>query len=300
MKLELSHNNHFRFGYNGAWFNERASEQDEWKVAYGRCRRPVLDWRNECLETARLIRANTTQDIVVLFSGGIDSEVVLQSFMFCRIPVRAAITRFRNDLNMQDVYYAVKFCETHSIPYVFLDLDVEKFFESGQALDYAAKVRCVQPQLLHTMWAMDQIDGYPVLGSGECYLERTSSGSEWAMLEKERIASWYRHLIVLDREGCAGFFQYNPENMYAFLVDEEVAKSCRGEAPYSRDTSAIKALVYRKYFLLEPRSKYHGFENVIHLDALLRPELERKFGDWNAIARTPYSTLVNDLHYAVS
>ena len=87
MKLELSQNNHFKFGYNGAWFNERSEDRDQWIVSYGRCSREPEDWRSECLETARLIQSSTSKPINVLFSGGIDSEVVLQSFMFAGISV---------------------------------------------------------------------------------------------------------------------------------------------------------------------------------------------------------------------
>ena len=130
--LQLSHRNHFRFGYNGIWFTERKKAEDRWNVAYGRCERPVADWRTECINTARLIREATSEDLWVLFSGGIDSEVVVQSFMFAGIPFKVAITCFDSDLNRQDVRYAVKFCETHQIPYRLLKLDIIDFFESGR------------------------------------------------------------------------------------------------------------------------------------------------------------------------
>jgi hypothetical protein len=306
MDLELSHRNHFRFGYNDVWFSERRLPEDAWSVSYGRCERIVGDWRSECIETARLIRQATDLDLWVLFSGGIDSEVALQSFMFAGIKVRAAITCFDNDLNRHDVRYAVKFCETHEVPYRLLRVDVERFVESGEALSYAARTRCLQPQLLHTMWAMDQVDGYPILASGECYLVKRSAQREgyidpgadpdvWEMFEKERIASWYRHLMVRGREGCAGFFQYNPENMLAFLRDPMMVDLCDNKYPDETDTMRFKPLIYRKYFLLEPRKKYHGFENVLHLGELLRPELERHYATYNGIHKTSYSDLIDML-----
>jgi hypothetical protein len=301
--LLLSHLNHFKFGYDGRWFEERQSPQDTWCVDYGRSSRPARDWRSECIETARLIRDDTSLDLWVLFSGGIDSEVVLQSFIFAGIPVRAAITRFRNDLNRQDTRFAVKFCETHRIPYKLLDIDIVEFFESGDAFAYAERTRCVQPQLLHTMWAMDKVDGYPILGSAECYLVKRSAQPDfllgadedpnvWEMFEKERIASWYRHLMVRNRDGCAGFFQYNPENMLSFLTDCIMEDLCLNRIPNETDTMSLKGAIYRKHFLLEPRPKYHGFENVLHLDDRLRPILERSFGDHNGIVKTPYDKLV--------
>jgi hypothetical protein len=303
--LELSHRNHFRFGYDGRWFVARPSPFAAFEVAYGRSPHVPADWRAACLDTARLIRAATEADLWVLFSGGLDSEVVVQSFLFAGIPVRAAITRFAGDLNRHDIAYAIRFCETHQVPYRMLDIDIGRFFESGAALDYALRATCVQPQLLHTMWAMDQVDGYPILGSGECYLVRraaepgeagaTRTGGVWEMLEKERIAGWYRHLLAAGRAGCAGVFQYDPSNMLAFLRDPVVAALCEDRLPGVGDTAAVKGVVYRRHFLLEPRPKFHGFENVLHLDDALRPELMRRMGAHDAIARTAYGDLLAGL-----
>ena len=93
--LQLTHRNHFKFGYNQHWFADRRTPDDNWCVAYGRCQRSIKDWRSECIATARLIRDDNDHDLWVLFSGGIDSEVVLQSFLFAGIRVRAAITCFK-------------------------------------------------------------------------------------------------------------------------------------------------------------------------------------------------------------
>jgi hypothetical protein len=328
--MELSHKNHFKFGYNDQWFVERRTPEDKWSVGYGRCERPIMDWRAECIDTAHKIRAATDLDLWVMLSGGIDSEVVVQSFLFAGIKFSAAITCFRNDLNRQDVRMAVKFCEMHHVPYKLLHLDIEQFFESGTALEYADRTKSVHPVLLHTMWAMDQVDGYPILGSAECYLVKPdqeepspiiTAGSSprgrksaangmgphgttaakdepvWDMFEKERIASWYRHLVAQRRPGCAGFFQYTPEVMLAFLRDPTMIELCTGKIPGEVDTMKRKPSIYRKYFLLEPRTKYTGFENVLHLDDSLRPELERRWGAYDGIVKTSYTDLVEGLTY---
>jgi hypothetical protein len=125
--------------------------------------------------------------------------------------------------------------------------------------------------------------------------DATSLGGIWEMLEKERIASWYRHLMHRDRTGCAGFFQFNPENMLAFLRDPALATLCTDRGPPAESTSPVKAAIYRRHFLLEPRPKYHGFENVLYLDDALRPELERRFAEHNAVAYTGYAQLLRDL-----
>jgi hypothetical protein len=321
--LELSQKNHFKFGYNGHWFVDRKGPEDVWTVEYGRCTRPAMDWRAECIETAKIIRDTTSLPLWVMYSGGIDSEVVIQAFMFAGIPIHAAITCFENDLNRQDVRYAVKFCETHGVPYKLLRIDIEKFIESGDAVAYAERTQCAHPLLPHTMWAMDQIDGYPVLGSGECYFVKVNaegapqvwSADEasritpqpkgpprlpegtWALSEKEHVASWYRHLQLRNREGCAGFFQYTPEIMHSFLVDPLVAKLCGDQIPDHTESTNVKAEIYRQHFLLERRIKYHGFENILDLDTGLRTFLTRRWAshDWRFL--TPYTELVKSMAY---
>lgn len=302
---EMSHENHFRFGYNEKCFNLRNSPADKWWVAYGRSKRPAMTWRDECIETARLIGRKVEVPIWLLFSGGIDSEVVIQSFMFAGVPFTVAITEFAHRLNQHDVQYAVQFCERHEIPYRKLRLDIVDFITSDAARDYASQTHCVQPQLLHTMWAMDQVDGFPVLGSGECLLVTeapldvppgSAAGEQLrcVLYEKERIASWYRYLMVRGRDGCAGFFQYTPEVMLAFLEEDEVKKFAISNNILD-DTTSFKSKIYRKHFLLQRRPKFHGFENVIHLDGLLRPELERMFGHWNQIYKTDYGRLIDEI-----
>lgn len=319
--VTLSHNNHFRFGYNGNAFNFRTSLDDHWQVSYGRCRRPVSNWGEECLNTARLIRQETSQPIFVLFSGGIDSEVVVQSFLKAQIPVRAAILRFKKDLNIHDISYAVIFCEQNNVPYYFFDLDIEEFFESGLAWDYADLTQSVSPQFLPTMWCMDQIDGYPVLGSGECYLVKRNESANiygvkedsfslpenlvgdlttWDLWEKEKVAALYRFLIARNREGCAGFFQFNPENMLAFLREPILLDLVQNRMPGKISTSSSKYQIYSRHFSLLPRPKYTGYEKIMDLDKAFRAQLEKKYPGSNQIFRTPYPALIRNLEPELS
>ena len=81
----LTYKNHFKFGYNSDWYNLRQSEEDIWHIKYGRCERDPLDFRSECVNAAKLIRESTNLPIYVCFSGGVDSEIVVRSFMEANI-----------------------------------------------------------------------------------------------------------------------------------------------------------------------------------------------------------------------
>ncbi|MDX9730898.1 MAG: 7-cyano-7-deazaguanine synthase, partial [Bdellovibrionales bacterium] len=226
----LTHRNHFEFGYNGVPFSERNSADDEWFVRYGACERMPHSFYEECLKTARLIRESTTLPIDVLFSGGVDSEVALRAFLDAGIEVRVLSLRFARGLNAHDIEWVERVCSGLGVKARYVDLDLERFWETD-AYDYAARTQCVSPQLVSTMWLADQTDGYCVLGSGENFIvkrleesyipgESPYLRSIWDLFEKEKIASWYRHFLLQNRDAAPGFFQFTPEIMLSWFLDE--------------------------------------------------------------------------------
>ena len=167
-----THNQHFKFGYDGEWFNSRLDQNSQWNVEYGQCERIAGSFRDEVLHVARLVEDQSKSlglPIDILFSGGTESEMMLRSFIEQGINVRVNILRFKDKLNYHDIKSAEKFCDAHGITPRYHDIDIFKFWES-LAFEYAERTHCTSPPLLSTMWLMDQVDGLPCLGSGECYI----------------------------------------------------------------------------------------------------------------------------------
>lgn len=294
MSLWLTEWNHFKFGYNGKENTRRQSVKDQWFAVYGRCKRSPKNFYHECLITARRIAEIANQPIWVLMSGGIDSEVVAQSFYLAEIPFNVAICRYRGGLNEHDYIYAVQFCEKYGVPYQFYDLDILRFWNS-EGLQYAIDSQCISPQLIAVMWLMDQVPGYPVLGSGECLLEKKQNSCEWELWEKEKVASWYRHLQLRGRPGCPGFFQFTPEIMLSYLLDPDVQAMKANLDPRIVSSTQIKQGLYKKYFDLEDRPKFTGFERVIHEDLIFRSYLKSLMPDSDQVYKVSYCTLVHML-----
>lgn len=310
MSVTLSHQNHFKFGYNGEWFRLRQSPQDVYTVSYGRCQTEPGSFLDESIRAARLIGEVADGPIHVLFSGGVDSEVVMQCFLAAQVPVTAAIMRFANDLNQHDIAFAVQFCERHSIPYRFYDLDIEAFIHN-RLLEYTIPVRCNAPMLAATMWLVDQIDGYPVLGQGECYLLRPArkqrlsiakvtsyhgvafTDQQWALQESETVNAWYRHFLLRGRNGAPGFFQFTPEQILSYLRDPHVISKMA--EPDHLSSEAWKLWVYQQYFDLESRPIYSGYEKIIPLITPYRDGHTRRFPHALSFVLFDYDRLVRDL-----
>ncbi len=309
----LSHRNHFEFGFsNGAAngdnripFSFRDSANDRWFVRYGRCERMPESFRQECLRAARQIRENTSLSIDLFFSGGVDSEVALRSFLESGIDVRVFSLRFKNDLNAHDVEWVNRSCARLGVTPKFVELDLLKFWET-EGLDYATRTQCVSPQLLSTMWLADQTNGFCVLGSGENFIvkrvpETYAPGespylrSTWDLFEKEKIAAWYRHFLVRGRDAAPGFFQYTPELMLSWFLDSMGCDLWNDRIVGKRNSVSSKMQMYQRHFNVEDRPKFTGFENVIPQDAEFRRELRKRFDDCDHIVKSPVPTLVREM-----
>ena len=307
MDIQLSYKNHFKFGYDNTWFGARTSPEQKWVVEYGRCERSVGTFREECLLNARQIYKDAKDNVVLLFSGGVDSEVAFRSFLRSDTPFSVAILRFKYDLNIHDISYAVIICERFGVPYRIYDLDIIEFWNT-RLLEYADPTYCISPQLLSTMWLADQVEGYPVLGSGECLLVKDVPDdyvpgvspylpSEWSLHEKEKIAAWYRHFIVKKRKACPGFFQYTPEVMLAYLKDPFVEKLVNNEMIGKRNTESTKLEIYKNHFDLLDRPKFSGFERVQEFDAQFRNILSERFPGTNQVFKTNVKELKRHMSF---
>lgn len=314
--FQYTADNHFKFGYNKIWYIDRVGPKDKWSVEYGRAERPVQNFRIECIAAAsRIYEQREGLPIDILFSGGSDSEIVLRSFLELKIPMNVHIMRYDNYVNAHDWSYAYVICQNLNIKPIFHDLDLVKFWESGDCMQYADVSKCVSPQLLAHMWLMDQVDGIPVMGSGESYTARLDiSGKRtvefnednygrhtpWVLYEREKIASWYRYPMKKGRPAVPGFFQYSPELMLSFLTDDISLKLHANECVGKLSNKSSKFDIYRRYWPeLIDRKKWSGFETVLDFDRPLRQKLRSLYKDYEYEYWSEVDQLVKYMNYEI-
>lgn len=283
--MNLTYKDHFKFGYNDQWFNFRTSPKDVWKVTYGRCERDPLDFRDECIETAKLIRQNTDLPINILLSGGVDSEVIVRSFLDANIKVNCIIGDMCG-YNQHDIEYAIDFCNEHDVSFDIVYLDIKKFWK--ESLHRISKeTNCISPQFPAIMNISDQVAGYNIIGVGECFLRQHTT---WQMYEREKVASLYKYYILNDKTGAPGFFQYTPELMLSFLEHKRIKEIT------SSDTYTVKPQIYKDMWPdIKIRKKYNGFEKIHDLCESYRNELIELNPNADSIVMTDYSQLINML-----
>lgn len=218
----LTQNNHFKFGFKED-FDDRTCQEDNFYISLTRCTRMPYDWRTECIMAAKQIATRANQPIRVLMSGGIDSEVVALSFLFARITFKVSIVRFKNDWNLHDIIWAVKFCESHGIVYNFIDLDIEEFYHSREIIDLSKMMGISAAMNLLQCKAAIEVSKsgeFPISGNGDVLIRYYRSS--WYVYYAEHFARLALLTQKINSNGVIWFFQYTPEMVLSWLLDSEV------------------------------------------------------------------------------
>ena len=95
----MTHNDSFIWGYNGVPFVLRESEPYKFFIEFGKLTRQPLSWKEECIETARLIYETANEIPFVMFSGGLDSQIVVEAFRLSGVPFNVVTIRFNDNWN---------------------------------------------------------------------------------------------------------------------------------------------------------------------------------------------------------
>lgn len=113
------------------------------------------------------VRSLGNVKIAVLFSGGMDSEVVLdvcQDINADFYAVFCLYTYKKLPVNVHELYYVEKYCNEHNITLKMLELDLEWFFDKDKYLKYVQKYYCNVAQICPYLWFIEQVDDCLILG----------------------------------------------------------------------------------------------------------------------------------------
>lgn len=128
---------------------------------------PVIDYPSVFELYDDLLSVRQTKFVDVLYSGGLDSELVLYCCLKNKIPAKAITMRLLVrgcPINLTDLYYSEKFCRANNVEQTLIDLDAEKFLEDGKHVDYLKKYLITEPHVATQFWLLEQCSGFPVLG----------------------------------------------------------------------------------------------------------------------------------------
>jgi hypothetical protein len=194
----------------------------------------------------------------VCLSGGIDSQTVVDTFLYAGVTPEVVIFNFLDDHNIHDVSHAIKFCETRNITPRLIDLDVI-WFLNNQLYDFATKYKISSPQFAVHLYLAGKLKdlGYTSAIFGGNNLTQFTDFSWYTPTKEETDWCKYSHAINFP---IIGSF---------WLQDWRLSLMATIFTPYVSTTDAMhryesKILSYKTmgYDVIPQEQKYNGFETI--------------------------------------
>jgi hypothetical protein len=235
----------------------------------------------------------------ILFSGGVDSEIMLRSYLNIGVIPDVYIFRYENDYNIYDVSYAVTVCSSLDIKYNIIDFNLQKFYEN-EAEHFSEIAQIDRPNALPHCKFLEIIDGLPIMGASDISLIRTSNDYNvpgvWYIRCWEHDIGWSKYLRAINKPGIAEWFKWSPGLVQSFLQLNWCKQLVTDQYKGKLGTNSTKIIGYREaYPDLITRKKQTGFENIQILSSEFEIFLKNKYG------RLPYRQFVdrplNNIHH---
>jgi hypothetical protein len=262
--MQLVDNNYLRSSGHGP----------TWTVEIDPPRRPVKSYYEETLIAAEMLWERKQSKLQLCYSGGLDSEYVLSILLKFGMTVEVVI--MRTQYNYHETQYAFKFCEARNIKPTIIDLDYDKFVESGKLLEIAESMKCAAFQIPCNMWLASQLDGTVITGNDPPHLKLNPKDNLWYLDEEEIIHSQFNYWKMHGLGGTPFLLSYTPEQMLAFLVDPAIEKLANHGFPGRLGTNSTKVEVFNRGtgFNLEQRIKKNGYEHVESSPIFQHPDIQ--------------------------
>jgi len=241
-----------------------------------------------------------TKYVEVLYSGGLDSELVLLSCLKNNIPVIALTLVIKIDgliVNTHDLYYAEKFCRNYNIPHKLIDFDAETFFRNGNHYQYLNSYYITEPHVATHFWLLEQCSYFPIMG-GDWPWTHTSIENKVLSPFRLEFSSYEKFMIDKGIHGIGNMIGHSLESICK-MIQIHVDTDKGGES-----VSKLKSRMYQiMYPELAPRLRSYGWENhktknfnlltyKIELLKTLKPS--KNYIKWNSTIKNLLNTQVNE------
>lgn len=280
--MYTSENNWYSWSYGDLAPFSRQTDAMPFYTHFSKHNGHVGDFKEELLNAARSTMDHKTGDLVVLFSGGVDSEIMLRSFLKIGVIPKVVIARYENDYNIYDVSYAITICSILNVPYTIIDLNLQKFYENdAERMSDLAQID--RPRALPYCKLLEMVDGFPLLGASDLTPYRTNNDysikGTWMNRCWEHDIGWSKFLREINKPGIAEWFKWTPGLVISYLKLSWFQKLINDEYYGKLGSSSTKILGYREaYPDLITRTKQTGFEKIDTLAAEVEANLIKRNG----------------------
>lgn len=279
--MNFTQNNHLKYTIGGRLFGRRETIYEKFAVSVGSIDRDYYkssNWLEEQYRTARTINQEFGKDMVVMFSGGTDSEIVLRAFKHIGINPRIVFIRFLDDYNITDLNIAQKIATELDLDLEIADFDVIDFYKSGQAAEFSSQIDCRQIAYLSVYYQIHKLQAPAVMG-GEFLMRRhvDTTGSKWYFCFRENEdASAMRFSLKYNIPLVNEWFSYTPEMIGYYLDHPDIQSLISTRYNYKLASVSSKNAILKKYMPdIVDKVKTHGYERLLGFNGETYQSLHR-------------------------
>lgn len=276
--MNFTHQNHLKYSIGGREFGYREEGHDKYKVQLGSIdpdRYAKSSYKDELHRTAQLVKDDLGKDLVVFFSGGTDSEIVLRNFLHIGMKPRCVVLKFENNYNIRDVLEAQATAKQLEIDLEVIDFNVKDFFYSGEATEFGEAIQSTQLTYIMIYKSVLEL-GMPAVMGGEVLLTRHVSpeNSFWYYTFREnedasamRFSNKYNIPLVNE------YFSYTPELLLYYLECNKMKELVSTRFNYKLTSVSSKNAMLADFYDFRVKKKTHGFENLIAFNGTAYKEI---------------------------
>ena len=207
---------------------------------------------------------------VLCFSGGVDSQAMLQCWREAGLEFTVAIMTFDNNLNKQDSDHAKMFCEKNNYSYIEIPIDIVKFLTRDN-FSVSEKYKSFSPQF-NTHYRMIEIlrdKGFTGICCGGVtpYRQLGYYGTNFT----KAVFHFLKIQELLDIPCQGSFLSFYPELTWAIaMLTESFEVDFNDERPWDvelqlihkRYLEKIKSYTRAGFDIIPQQTKFTGFELV--------------------------------------
>lgn len=266
IELYTSENNWYSWSYGDLGPFSRQQDNLSFRTEFSRCTKPVGTFREELLNAAKSTLDHCQGTPTVLFSGGLDSEIMLRAILDVGGKPKVVVARYENNYNFYDVSYAKTICAALGIDYEILDFNLENFY-NNDAERVSELAQIDRPRALPYCRLLEIVDGFPVMGASDLSPVRSdgdySKPGTWVMRCWEHDIGWSKFLRAIDKPGIAEWFKWTPGLSISYMKTKWFNDLVRDRIYGKQGSSSSKIQGYKEaYPMLLDRQKKTGFENI--------------------------------------
>lgn len=256
------------------------------------------NYHTTSLEVAEKVYSNKIGKLHVMYSGGVDSEYILNLFLTLGIEIVPVIVLLKPNYNHHDVKYAFDFCESKNLKPLIIDIDFDNFVESGKIIDIAEEYQIAAYQFPTTFSVLKKLDGTIVMGNhGPPHMTKDCKTGIWYVDEIEPFFAVLKFFEKNKLHGAPFFLVHTAEQYLSFLQDPIMAALSKNQFKEKQGNNSVKRLVYNKLgnFNQLLRPKYTGYENIESSKIFNHPNLkifEEYKKQWWGEYREPYQDIL--------